>query len=183
MKRLFLLALIPLALSALLLAQPHPEASPRSSIESLASAIQSELESHGNRVLGDGLYSWSTRLNKIDGCRAELLVQVQYNRDEEVTFRSETVTFALGAIEPYDMDLQKNWLDLPCAHKDMCIFSTSTCSTRTRSGVVMDCAAQSGKRAESFRLEFDGDDAAAARLEKSFRQAVDLCHVPEPVTF
>jgi hypothetical protein len=152
-------------------------------MEHLTASIHGELESHGDRVPSDGVYAWNTRLNKIEGCRAELLVLVHYTVDDQDSFRSDTVTFSLGSIERYEIDLQKNWLDLPCAHKDKCIFTMSNCRTRTRSGVAMDCATQNWQRAESFRLELDGDDAAASRLEKAFRNAVDLCHVPEAVAF
>jgi len=151
-------------------------------MENLAAAIQAELGSHGDRVLGNGLYGWSTRLNKIDGCRAELSVRVTNNK-EESSVRTETVNFSLGDIEPHDVELQKNRLELPCARKEECIFSTSTCSATTKSGIVIDCATSSQKRVKSFTLELDGDVAAASRLEKTFRQAVDLCHAQQSVTF
>ena len=113
MTRLRLLALVLLSLTALLLAQPAQESS-RPSIDSLAVAIQAEFQSHGDRVLGKGLYGWSTRLNKIEECRAEFSVQVTSNTGE-LTVRTETVSFSLGAIEPYNVALQKIWLALPCA--------------------------------------------------------------------
>lgn len=181
MTRLRLLALVLLSLTARLLAQPAQESS-RLPIDSLAAVIQAEFESHGDRVLGKGLYGWSTRLNKIEECRAELSVRVTSNTGE-ATVRTETVNFSLSAIEPNSIELKKNWLALPCAGKENCIFSTSTCSAKTKDGIVINCATQSQKRVDSIDLEFDGDVAAASRLERAFRQAIDLCRTPKPVTF
>ncbi len=175
------LAFLPLVFTALLLAQPAEEAASRPSLENLAAAIQSELASHGDRVLGNGLYGWSTRLSKIEGCRAELSVRVTSNTGDP-SVRTETVNFSLGAIEPSAVALQKNRLDLFCANRKNCIASTSTCST-TSKGIVIDCGTQGQKRSETFSLEFDGDVAAAARLERAVLQAVELCRVPASVTF
>jgi hypothetical protein len=182
MTRSSLLVLIPLVLAPLLLAQASPLPNPRPPIDNLAAAIQTDLTSHGDRILGNGLYSWSTRLNKIDGCRAELSVQVT-NNNAEPEVRTETVNFSLGAIAPPSVELRKSRLELPCTHQEKCIFSTSTCSVKTKSGIVIDCATPSQKRVESFTLELDGDGDAAARLERAFRQAVDLCHSLPPITF
>jgi hypothetical protein len=182
MTRPFLLALIPLALTVSLLAQPAQETSASSSMESLAAVIQTELGNHGDRILGNGVYGWSTRLNKIDDCRAELSVQTTNNRGE-ASVRTETVRFSLGAIEPFSVELRKERLELPCARKETCISSTSTCSVRSSSGIVIDCATPSQKRVQSFVLEFDGDASAATQLERAFRQAVAICHVPQQVSF
>ncbi len=181
MKRLRLLALVLLSLTPLLLAQPGQEIS-RSSLDNSATAIQAELESHGDRVLGKGLYGWSTRLNKIEECRAEFSVRVTSNTGE-ATVRTETVNLSLGAMEPYNIDLQKNWLVLSCVGREKCIFSTSTCSSKTKDGIVINCATPSQKRVESINLEFDGDLAAGSRLEKAFRRAIDFCRAPKPVSF
>lgn len=183
MTRPPLLALIPLALTALLFAQPDQKTSSRPAIENLATSIQHELDSHGDRVLGHGLYSWSTRLNKIDDCRAELSVQVTNNNAEDTSISTETVSFSLGAIESYKVELLPNRLELPCAHEGMCISSTSTCSAKTKSGIVIDCASPAQKQTPSFTLEFDGDVDAASQLKSAFREAIDLCHAPAPVTF
>ncbi len=182
MIRLPLLCLVLLSLTAPLPAQPAPEASSSPSIETLTVAIQTEFESHGDRVLSNGLYGWSTRLNKIEACRAEFSVRVT-NTTGETSIHTETVSFSLGAIEPYGIALQKNQLALPCIGKSKCIFSTSTCSTKSKDGIVIDCATPSQKRVDSIALELDGDVAAAARLERAFHQAVDLCRTPKPVTF
>ncbi len=181
MTRLRLLAPVLLSFTALLLAQSAQESS-RPSIDNLTATIQAELDSHGDRVLGKGLYGWSTRLNKIEECRAELSVRVT-NNTGEATVRTETVNFSLGAIEPYGIALQKNWLALPCAGKEKCIVSTSTCSTKTKDGIVINCATPSQKRVDAIELELDGDVAAATRLERAFRQAIDLCRTPKSVSF
>lgn len=182
MIRLPLFCFVLLSLTAPLFAQPAPEASSSPSIEALAVAIQSEFESHGDRVLSNGLYGWSTRLNKIEACRAEFSVRVT-NTVGETSIHTETVSFSLGAIEPYGMQLKKYRLELPCTGGAKCIFSTSTCSATTKGGIVTDCATPSQKRVDSIALELDGDDAAASRLERAFHQAVDLCRTPKPVTF
>ncbi len=182
MTRLPVLGVVLLSLTALLLAQPPQNASPRPSIDNLAAEIQSELNQHGDRILGKGLYGWSTRLNKIEDCRADLSVQVT-DQTREATVHTETVNFSLGAIEPYSIELRKNMLVLPCANKGKCIFSTSTCSAKSKDGIVIDCATPSQNRADSISLEFDGDASAASRLERDFRQAVDLCRTPKPIAF
>lgn len=182
MIRVPVLPIVMFFLSTLLFAQATQEASSPPSMNSLAAAIQSEFVSHGDRVLGNGIYGWSTRLNKIEECRAEFSVRVTNNFRGEI-LRTETVNFSLGAIEPYGIELKKNWLDLPCAHNDKCIFSTTICSSKSADGIVVDCSTAGQKRVDSIDLEFDGDLAAAARLEQAFRQAVDLCRTPKPVTF
>jgi hypothetical protein len=182
MKQSFWLAFVLYSLPALLLAQPAWGASPRTSLDEAASSIQAELESHGDRVFGHETYRWSTRLEKIADCRAELSVRVTSNLGEP-TVRVESITFSLGALEPYSIALQKNGLDLPCAGRERCVFSTSTCSKKSRNGIVTDCATASQRRDESFALQFDGNAAAASRLEHAFREAVSRCREPQSVSF
>lgn len=181
MKRSYWLALgLPL-LTALLFAQPAEEASSRSFAQ-LASVIQIELEGHGDRMLGRDAYHWSTRLEKMEDCRAEFSVRVVDNFAEDTT-RTETIQFSLGALDPYSIDLQKSYLLLNCNGKQNCVYSTSTCSRKNKDGIVTDCASASPKRLPSFTLEFDGDATSAARLEQAVRQAVDVCRAPKAVTF
>jgi hypothetical protein len=182
MKRSFLLAVALPYFAALLLAQTAGEAQPRVSLDKLAATIQTELDAHGERVLGHDVYHWSTRLEKIADCRAELSVRVASNVGE-ITVRTETVNFSLGALEPYSIGLQKNWLELPCAGGQKCIFSTTTCSRTTKDGMVIDCTTASQKKVDAFALQLDGDVAASSRLERAFRQAIDICRQPIPVTF
>ncbi len=185
MYRPFLLALVVLCLAGLLFARPADPADEvpmRPPMQKLMAAIQTELQSHGDYVLGKGLYGWSTRLDKIENCRAELTVRVANNTGEALV-NTESVDFSLGAIEPYSIELKKNYLELPCAANQNCIFSTSTCSKKSKDGIVIDCATASQKRVGAFRLEFDGDVESAARLEKNFRQAVELCRAPKSVSF
>jgi hypothetical protein len=182
MKRSFLLTIGLVPLTALLFAQPAEESSPRASFNELAATIQKELASHGERVLGQETYRWSTRLEKMEDCRVELSVRVT-NHFGDATARTESVNFSLGALEPYRIELKKSWLELPCAGREKCIYSTSTCSRKSKDGIVTDCASASPKRIESFSLEFDGDAASASRLEQAFHQAVDLCRAPKAVTF
>jgi len=175
------LVFLPLVFTALLLAQSAEEAGSRPSLENLAAAIQTELASHGDRVLGNGLYGWSTRLNKIEDCRAELSVRVTSNTGDP-SVRNETVGFSLAAIDASTVELQKNRLELPCARKDKCIATTTTCTT-TSKGIMVDCGTQGQSRSGTFSLEFDGDVAAATRLQQAFLQAIDLCRAPASVTF
>jgi hypothetical protein len=169
-------------LAALLLAQPTPQTKSPASLDELAQRIHAELEVHGERMLGKETYRWSTRLEKITNCRAQLSVRVANNFGDQ-TVRTETVNFSLGALEPFDIALQKSWLELPCADRQQCIFSTSTCTRTNKNAMVTDCTTASQKRVDSFALEFDGDVAAASRLERDFRQAIDLCRQPKLVTF
>jgi hypothetical protein len=80
--------------------------------------------------------------------------------------------------------MEKNWLELPCAGREECVFSSSsTCTKKTTEGVAIDCTTVSRKREDSFLLQHDGDAAASSRLERGFRQASELCHDPAAVTF
>ena len=185
MHRASWLALVPFCtfcMVTLLFARPADEASSRPSLENLTVAIQAELESHGDRVVGRNLYQWNTRLENINNCRAELSVRMASNTGG-ASETTESVKFSLGAIERYSIDLQKRWLELPCANHEKCIFSTSTCGKKTKDVIVMDCTTASQKQVDSFRLEYDGDAAAGRRLQKAFREAVEVCHEPKPVSF
>jgi hypothetical protein len=172
-----------LGFPASMVAKPAQDANSSRSMDALTTAIQSELDAHGERMLGKAAYGWSTRLNKIEDCRAEFLVRVTSNLAADLSVQTENVKFSFGAINPYGIVLDKNRVELPCARKDNCILSLTTCTTKTKAGIVTDCSTASQKRVDSFTLELDGDVAAASRLEQAVRQAVELCHVPQPVTF
>jgi hypothetical protein len=182
MKRLFLLVLIIPTLATLSLAQSTQDSHPRAGLQALSATIRTELESHGERMLGQETYRWSTRLEKMANCRVELSVRIASKLAEE-TVRTESVNFSLGAIELSTIELQKNWLQLPCTAREKCILSTSTCSRKTKEGFVIDCTTTTQARADTFALQLDGDAAAGIRLDKAFRQAVDLCREPASVTF
>ena len=181
MNRSCRVALLLPCLAALLLARPMREPA-RPALNDLESDIQAELESHGERVMGKEAYRWSTRLEKISDCRAELKVRVTSNLGDTVV-RTDSVQFSLGALQTYGLELQKNWLVLPCAGHEKCISSISTCTKTTKGGIVVDCTTVSQKREESFSLQLDGDSAASSRLERAFRQAVNSCHEPTTVSF
>jgi len=181
MSRSCWIALAMPCFAALLLALPAQDPA-RSASEELESKIRTELESHGERVLGKEAYHWSTRLDAISGCRAEFTVRVVNNLGEPVT-RTDRVRFSLGALEPHDIDRQNNWLVLGCARHEKCISSVSTCTKKTREGIVVDCTSAGEKREDSFTLQLDGDEGASLRLERAFRQAADACHEPAAVTF
>src|SRR5208282_1778503 len=120
MKRSLLFALALLCLATPLLAQPAQEAKAGSELNELTATIQAELEVHGERVLGQDAYHWSTRLVGISDCRAEFSVRVSNNVGEP-TARTESVTFSLGALDRTGIDVNKKWLELPCLARQNCI--------------------------------------------------------------
>lgn len=182
MKRFLLAGVVAFFLAAVLLAQSVPEKNRGASAQDVAATIQSELEVHGERMLGQETYRWSTRLEKFSACRLEFSVRVVSNFGD-VTVRTETVNFSLGAIDLYGIALKKNRIELPCSGAEHCVFSTSTCSKKTKEGIMTDCATASQQRVDAFTLQLDGDDAAASRLEQAFRKATNLCREPQSVTF
>jgi hypothetical protein len=181
MSRSFWIAFALPCATALLLAQPLREPD-RPAMRELESNIQSELESHGDRVMGHEGYRWSTRLETISGCRAELRVRAT-NSVGERTVHEDSIRFSLGAIERLEIGPEKNWLSLPCVGHEKCISTVSTCTKTTKDGIVVDCSSNGERREERFSLEFDGDAGAASRLDRDFRQAVKLCHEAAPVEF
>jgi hypothetical protein len=183
MKHSLTIAIGLLSLTGLLMAQPPEEVGSHASVKTVASAIQTELEAHGERVMGKDVYHWSTRLEKFEDCRAEFSVRVTSNLADS-TVHVESVKLSLGALDPYGIEMQqKHWLQLPCAGGQTCIFSTTTCSRKSANGIVTDCTTASQKRVDAFSLQFDGDADSAQRLEAAFRQAVESCRQPSRVTF
>jgi hypothetical protein len=182
MKRSMLISVVLLALCRLSFATPVEENTSRASLRTVALAIQTELEGHGERVLGNELYHWSTRLEKLEACRAEFSVRVVSNTRDSIV-RVESVSFSLGDLDPYGMDIQKNHLQLPCFSQENCIFSTSTCARKTAEGMVVDCTTSSQSRIHAFDLQLDGDAAAEQRLQQAFQQASESCREPSRVTF
>ena len=181
MKPSILIAVL-LSVTGLGVAQPVEEAVNRASVKTVAAAIENELQGHGDRVMGKDVLHWSTRLEKVEDCRAEFTVRTTSNLADS-TVRVESVSFSLGALDPYGIGIQKHWLQLPCAEQGQCIFSTSTCRQTSADGIVTDCGTASQKRVDNFALQFDGDADSARRLEAAFRQAVESCRQPTLVTF
>ena len=182
MKRLLLIAAVLLSLTGLSMAQPVEEGTSNASLVTVAGTIQAELEGHGERVLGKEIYRWSTRLEKMEDCRAEFSVRLTDNLAAS-TVHVETVSLSLGALNPYGIEFQKHWLQLPCAERENCVFSTTTCTQKSANGIVTDCTTPSQKQANAFALEFDGDAGSAQRLLQAFRQAALTCRQPARVTF
>ena len=170
-----------MCLSARLFSQTAQERV-RPTMHDLESKIQTELETHGERVLGEGAYRWSTRLDKISDCRAEFTVRIT-NAVGGTTVRTDNVRFSLGALETYGITSKKNGLELPCAGHEECIVTFSTCIKTTEDGITIDCTNTSRKREDSFLLQMDGDAAAFSRLEQTLRQAIGRCHEPADVRF
>jgi len=152
-------------------------------VAGVEASLRAELEVHGERILGRDAYHWSTRLAGIHDCRAEFSVRVA-NTVNETTIAIETVSFSLGALDAYGIEMQQNhWLQLRCLNGDKCVSSAATCSRKTKEGLVVDCTTASQKRADGFSLQFDGDSAAAQRMAQALRQAVDACREPVAVAF
>jgi hypothetical protein len=181
MKPSILIAIL-LTCTGLCLAQPV-ESAHRASVKTVAAAIGSELESHGERVMGKEMIHWSTRLEKVEDCRAEFTVRTT-SRLGDSTVRVESVSFSLGALDPYGIEMQqKHWLQLPCTDQRQCVFSTTTCSQKSAGGIVTDCGTANQKRVDTFALQLEGDADSAQRLEAAFRQAIESCQQPDRVTF
>jgi hypothetical protein len=175
-----ILTVVLLSFTGLCLAQPVGDA-PHASVKTVA-AIESELEGHGERVMGNEVLHWSTRLEKVENCRAQFTVRATSNLADP-TVRVESVSFSLGALDPSGIELQKHWLQLPCSDRSQCIFSTTTCSQKSANGIVTDCGTASQKRVDSFALQFDGDAESAQRLQTALREAIESCRQPSRVTF
>ena len=182
MKHLLWICIGLLTITGLSMAQPVEDGTSRAAVKTVASVIATELEAHGERIMGKEVYHWSTRLEKISNCRAQFTVRVNSNYGEP-SVRTDNVSFSLGAIEPNEIALVQNWLELRCAGKQLCISSISTCTKTTKQGIVLDCGASSQKSEEVFPLQLDDNPQAAVRLKRYFRQAVDACHQATPVSF
>lgn len=182
MKHSLPIAIVLISLSGLSLARSAEETPSRASIKMAAAAIETELEGHGERVMGKELYHWNTRLEKIEDCRAELSIHLT-TITANSTIHVETVNFSLGALDPYDIQIQEHYLQLPCAAGEPCIFSTSTCSRKSPDGIVIDCTTANQKRVDVFAVQFDGDADSGQRLQLAFRQAAEACRQPTQVTF
>lgn len=183
MKNFPRIAFVLLALTGLTLANPAPEAASSPAPTNVAMAIRTELESHGDRVMGRELYRWTTRLEGIEGCRAQFTVRIANNLSDN-TVHVENISFSLGAVDEYSIEIKQNhWLQIPCAPGQNCIFSTSTCTRRSKDGIEIDCSTPSQKLADAFSLQMDGNPEAAERLQTFLRQAVDACTQPKRVTF
>jgi len=182
MKHSILIAVVILSFSGLSLAQRVEEAPGHASVKNAVLEIETELDGHGERTMGKDTLHWSTRLEKVEDCRAELTVRTSLNLGDP-TERVETVSFSLGALDPYAIGMEKHWLQLPCFDRNPCFFSTTTCSQKSANGVVTDCGTASQKRVDTLALEFDGDADSAQRLQAAFHQVVESCQQPSRVTF
>jgi hypothetical protein len=183
MKRVLMVAAVLISFTGLSLAQLSEESASRASLKTVVQAIQLELESHGERVMGKDTYHWSTRLEKFEDCRADFTVRITNNLGDP-TVHVESIHLSLGAIEPYGIEIQqKHWLQLPCLGGDDCIVTLATCKQTNADGIVTDCSTPSQKRMAAFSLQLDGDADSAQRLQAEFRQAALACSQPSSVTF
>jgi len=175
------IAVAVIAIAGILPAQSQQPAFSQTSLHNATGTIQSELEGHGERVLGRNAYRWQTRLEKQDGCRVEFSVRTQSNLSSS-TVNVERVQFSLGALDPYSIEFDRHRLQMNCM-RTKCIFSTTTCTRTSAGGVVVDCTTPNQKRADGFALQVDGDAASVERLQQAFRQAVLNCRQPKMVSF
>jgi hypothetical protein len=186
MKRTLLpLALVLLSFSSLLFSQPAQNTNQGADLDALAATIRTELEAHGDRVLGQDAYRWSTRLEGISNCRAEFSVRVSNNVGQNTVrteVRTEYVELSLGALDRIGVSPQKSWLEIPCLNKANCIASSTACVQKSKDGIVTDCSTASQKRVDTFRLELDSE-AAISRMQKVFSSAIDICRAPAGVAF
>jgi len=186
-KPLTRILLLPL-LALLLAAVPAPAQSTNAAevrgaeLKRLAAEIGAELKDHGERTMGREMVHWSTRLQYFDDCHASVSVRTD-SKYASPTIRIENVTFLLGALDPLNIDLQKKWMSLSCKGAEKCITSSSTCSTRSKEGIVTDCSTSGANLTETYALHYDGDAASAERLKRAFQRAIEVCRQPIPVHF
>jgi hypothetical protein len=180
MKHAPWIAVVLIALAGVSSAQSFARTSD-ATLRNASVAIQTELESHGSRVMGNDAYSWQTRLENLDGCRVEFSVRT-VNNVVDPTVSVETVSFSLGAVDPYSIAFQKHWLQLSCMNED-CIYSTTKCMRRSADGTTIDCSTPNQKWARGFALEMDGNEASALRMQKALYLAVQSCRRPTQVSF
>jgi len=182
-KALLCIAVVLALLSGLSLASPVEGTAHQPLLITAAASIRTELEVHGERVLGKDLYHWSTRLERIEDCRAEFSVRLANNMGA-ATLSIESVNFSLGALNPYGIEIQqKHGLKVPCRGGESCVFSTSTCTRASKDGTVIDCTTPNQKRVDFFSIQLDSDEESAQRLQLALREAVSACRQPSSVTF
>jgi hypothetical protein len=182
MKRLCSIAVVLCSLAALAPAATI-ETATSPSLVNAATSIRTELVAHGDRVLGRDAYRWSTRLEKIEGCRAEFSVRIT-NKVMGPTIHVESVNVSLGGVDPDGIAMQQmHWLQVPCWGQQNCVVSTTTCTRQYKDGVVINCSTPAATVADAFSVELDGNMAAAQRLQQALREAVSACHQPTRVSF
>ncbi|MDR3764924.1 MAG: hypothetical protein P4M01_12605 [Acidobacteriota bacterium] len=146
-------------------------------IHELETNIQSRLEQHGDRVMGQNTLRWSTRLDSLDRCRAVMTVREETAMGDR-TVREERVNISLGRISWINMDQSKKWITVPCQSADRCITTQATCTKTTREGVTVDCSTPGARQNAEFRLQWDGSETAGRLLERDLQRAVALCRAP-----
>ena len=151
--------------------------SPSDEVRDLESSIQSKLEKHGERVLGQNAYHWTTRLDSLDQCRAVMTVREVTSLGER-TVREEQVNISLGRITWVAMDENKKWINVPCQSWDRCVSVRATCTKTTKDGITVDCSSPGVKQDAAFRLQWDGSEEAGRQMERDLRRAVELCRTP-----
>ena len=164
------------------MAQPVEEAANRASVKTVAAAIENELQGHGERVMGKELIHWTTRLEKVEDCRAEFTVRTANNLGDSTVRRGERQLLA-GRAGPVRDRIRSTGCNCPAPNRTSASSRPRPAARNRPDGVVTDCGTASQKRADSFALQFDGDAESAQRLEAAFREAVESCRQPSLVTF
>lgn len=135
---------------------------PSDEVLDLKTSIQSKLEKHGDRVIGQNVYHWTTRLESLDQCRAIMTVREETMMGER-TVREEQVNISLGRITWVAMDEHKKWINVPCLAWDRCISVRATCTKTTKDGITVDCSSPGIKQDATFRLQWDGSKRPGGR--------------------
>jgi hypothetical protein len=180
MKHAPWIAVVVIALAGLSSAQSFTRASD-ATLRNASVAIRTELATHGSRVMGKDAYSWQTRLERLEGCRVEFSIRT-VNNVVNPTVSVETVSFSLGAVDPYSISFEKHWLQLSCMSDD-CIYSTTQRMHPSADGSMGDSMTPTQTRARGFALEMDGDADSAQRLKAAIQEAVLDCRRPTQVSF
>lgn len=180
--RFFLPMLALLFLNIPAWAQTTQEPESQAALQQVVATIQAEFASHGDRQIGHDTIHWSTRLESVTGCRAEISIRT-VSHLSETTQSKEDITFSLASLPNFGVTLKSNSLELNCQVGEKCFNSTTTCVQTSNDGIVTDCTSASQRRDTVLKLQFDGDPKTGKRLQNAFRQAIIYCQVPQQVTF
>lgn len=146
-------------------------------LRTLEASIQKLLSVHGSRVMGRGVYTWTTQMDQLDQCRAVFSEQETVALGDRIVKR-HAVNITLSRVTWVSIDAGGKWIEIPCLSSEDCVTTFTRCTKTTKDGITVDCTSPSGKRGQSFHLQWDGDEAAGKQLEHDLRQAVELCHAP-----
>lgn len=146
-------------------------------IRTLESNIQSGLEKHGERTIGQNILHWKTRLESLSQCSAVLSVREETMMGDRIV-RQQQVSISLSRVTWISLDERKHWITVPCQSPERCVTTASTCTKTTKEGITVDCSSPGVKQEGEFRLQWDGAEEAGRLMERDLRRAVQLCRAP-----